>query len=453
MHWHCSTVRRRSVTGSPFARRIRTPARLPRANVAPTAYVTWRPTRAVAHAKVALYVECVAPGAEAPGNTCLICDPAQTVTDYTIASGNRCGGAASVCSGQDTCDEQGRCQPNHLPSNTPCGSAISSACDQSDSCDGGGNCQQRLVSNGTPCDDGAFCTTGDRCQGGQCAPTGQQSCGANRTCDEASNLCRCQGCQIGNSCVGAGTTNPSNACQVCDPSRNTTQYSVNSGASCGSGPTECSAQDTCNTQGQCAANNRTDDTPCSSQPGGSCRGGQCMPSRQPIGTTCSVPAQCLSGFCRLWFQDLDRDAHGDPTQRQMLCSPDPADDVIISQANGQQMAILDLEAIQFSSVGDDCCDAPLAAAGSVFPGNTNFLTIPQTACPGLDPFDYDCSGRTTDPLENGTTQNPGCGNACVAELWVPPIPPCGQSGQTQRCQRANGVCGLGPPSPALRACN
>jgi hypothetical protein len=71
----------------------------------------------------------------------------------------------------------------------------------------------------------------------------------------------------------------------------------------------------------------------------------------------------------------------------------------------------------------------------------------------LDPFDYDCSGRTTDPLQNGTTVNPGCGNACVAQLWVAPVPACGQPGQTQQCQRTNGTCSLNSPSPALRVCN
>jgi hypothetical protein len=396
---------------------------------------------------------CVAPGSEAPGNPCLVCDPVQTTTDYAIGVGKRCGSGQSACSAEDTCDDQGRCQPNHLPANTPCGNSSSSACDQPDGCDGAGNCQQRLASNGVPCDDEAFCTTGDRCQGGQCVPTAQRNCGANSRCDEASNQCQCQGCQLGGNCVGAASTNPSNVCQVCDPSRSVTQYSINIGASCGAGPTECSAQDTCNAQAQCAANNQTDGTPCFSQPGGSCQSGQCVAARQPIGTTCNVAGQCLSGFCRLWFQDLDFDSHGDPNQRQMLCSPDPADDEIVSQANGQRMAILAVGSIQFSSVGDDCCDAALAAAGSVFPGNTNFLTLPQTACPGLDPFDYDCSGRVTDFLQNRTIDNPGCLNTCADLLWVPPVPACGQTGQTQQCQFSNGVCSLAPPSLALRACN
>src|SRR5688572_751612 len=73
--------------------------------------------------------------------------------------------------------------------------------------------------------------------------------------------------------------------------------------------------------------------------------------------------------------------------------------------------------LRYSAVADDCCDSAQAAAGSIFPGNTNVLTIGQTACPALDPFDYDCSGTITDQSNNATTRT-GCGNVCNASLWV-----------------------------------
>jgi hypothetical protein len=234
---------------------------------------------------------CVAAGTEAPGNPCQVCDPSRSSATYSIVAGKSCGASATDCSGQDTCDAQGRCQLNHRPSNTSCGNPNSGACDQADACDGNGNCQQRTASNGAPCEDGAFCTVGDQCQGGRCVAGGNRSCGANQTCSNASNACVCQGCQIGNTCFTAGATNPSNPCQVCDPNRSPTAFSVNAGASCGAGPTECSGQDTCNSQGQCVASN-VDGTDCTSASNGTCRAGQCVAGPDEFDCSSASPPQC-----------------------------------------------------------------------------------------------------------------------------------------------------------------
>jgi hypothetical protein len=232
---------------------------------------------------------CIPSGSASNGNPCLTCDPSRSTTSFTVSVGTSCGAAATACSGQDTCDAQGRCQPNNLPAGTACGSPSSSTCDQADACDGNGSCQQRLAQNGTPCDDGAFCTTGDQCQAGQCVASGQQSCGVNRFCNEAANQCQCQGCQIGNSCVAAGATNATNPCQVCDPNRSTTALSANTGAQCGAAATNCSGQDTCNAQGQCVANDLTNGTACTPPLGGSCQGGSCVAC-----SGCVVGASCIA---------------------------------------------------------------------------------------------------------------------------------------------------------------
>lgn len=135
---------------------------------------------------------CLPPGAELAGNPCMVCDPGRSAAAFAPAIGKSCGASPSACSQQDTCDNQGRCQPNHLAATTPCGDSTSSTCDQADSCDGNGNCLQRLAPNGTACDDGAFCSSGDRCQGGACIATGLRTCGANQSCNEAANECQCQ---------------------------------------------------------------------------------------------------------------------------------------------------------------------------------------------------------------------------------------------------------------------
>jgi len=393
---------------------------------------------------------CFDSGAEAAGNPCSVCNPAVSSTSFTGAIGKSCGAGASVCSQQDTCDAQARCQPNHLPANTPCGNPLSSACDQSDTCDGNGSCQQRLAPNGTGCDDGAFCTVNDQCQGGQCVPGGNRLCGANQACSEAAAQCQCLGCQVGNTCVSATAVNPANPCQICDPNRSRTVFSANPGAQCGSGPAECSGQDTCNAQGLCLPNDRTGS--CTSVTGGSCQNGVCAAPRQLNGIACTVAAECVSGFCRLWFQDLDGDAHGGSVT-QMLCSPSPANDEIVAQFSGRTTAVFrDASGRNYSSLGDDCCDSSQAVAGSIFPGNTNVFVDPQRACPDINPFDYDCSGTANDPFP-GTFQTVGCGNACSGAFWVEPRPACGQPGQIQNCVRTAGVCGLGTPESSLRVCN
>jgi hypothetical protein len=86
----------------------------------------------------------------------------------------------------------------------------------------------------------------------------------------------CPGCVIGASCVAAGTVNASNTCQICDPARSAVGFSANATASCGAGPSACSAQDTCNDQGQCVANDLADGVGCGPQGSGqACIAGVC----------------------------------------------------------------------------------------------------------------------------------------------------------------------------------
>lgn len=72
----------------------------------------------------------------------------------------------------------------------------------------------------------------------------------------------CEGCTIGERCVSRGARSSANACHVCDPSRSAFSFSVNENAPCGPGPSECSAEDTCNAQGQCVPNHEPNGTPC-----------------------------------------------------------------------------------------------------------------------------------------------------------------------------------------------
>jgi hypothetical protein len=205
---------------------------------------------------------CVASGAEAPDNPCMVCDPTKSSSAYSPVSGKNCGSAPTTCSLQDTCSDTGVCLPNHSPGGTACGDATTNACDNADTCDGNGNCLKNLVANGTPCDDGLFCTIGDECQGGKCTPTGKRVCSEGSTCSETAAACQCTGCTIGGACVAANTLDTSDACQICDPTRSATGYSINSGGNCGPLPSACSGQGTCNAQGTCVAHNVAQGSPC-----------------------------------------------------------------------------------------------------------------------------------------------------------------------------------------------
>jgi hypothetical protein len=149
-------------------------------------------------------------------------------------------------------------------------------------------------------------------------PLRNRVCGANQTCNPALNRCQCQGCQVGGTCAAPGP-NPTNPCQVCDPSRSTTAFSANAGALCGAGPSTCSGQDTCNAQGQCAPNNFAFGMICA---GGVCQGdGQCRALTD--GSPCTGDAQCATGRCTTFFRDLDGDNFGSQSDTMRVCGTVP----------------------------------------------------------------------------------------------------------------------------------
>jgi len=295
---------------------------------------------------------CLTVGTEASGNPCLVCDPTRSPTAFSGAAGKSCGAGATACSQQDTCNEQGQCQPNHLPANASCGSAASGPCDQPDTCDGNGNCQQRVVSNGTPCDDGAFCTTGDQCQGGQCVPTSQQNCGANRTCNEAADQCQCPGCSINGTCVAQGTPNTNNRCEVCDITRNANTFSTSTAADC----------------------------------------------RKADGADCTGPTECAGNQCVLFYGDDDGDGFA---PQSALASAG----MFCTRPNG---TLPKLTRQRPTSRGTtDCLDTN----GDVRPNQTTFFF---NGVVGLTPsFDYNCDGLETDGFNNRLSNCNDAGLACV----------------------------------------
>jgi hypothetical protein len=226
-------------------------------------------------------------------NDGVLCDDGQFCTTGDSCSARVCTGTARscddsiACNGVGTCDETTdacvagttTCMPGELCDGitgacvTTCaGCAIGTNCFGDGQLDPANVCQHCdpavsrsafSANDGVSCDDGAFCTTGDTCAASVCAgATGSRcgdgiDCNGTETCDETANSCvpgattcgpseicdvatdtcvaTCTGCFIGGACVGAGQRNPSNQCEVCDPTVSTSAYVTNDGASCDDG--------------------------------------------------------------------------------------------------------------------------------------------------------------------------------------------------------------------------
>jgi hypothetical protein len=200
-----------------------------------------------------------------------------------------------ACSGIETCSEvSDRC----LPGTTECAPGTVCA-PETDSCEAsclgcsiGGVCYGAGDANpmnscevcnparsratwsandGVRCDDGLFCTENDVCSAGVCGGAARScddgiACDGVESCDEAANECAhgpsacpagllcspasdscvdgCAGCSIGGVCHAAGSENPMNGCEVCDPAQSRAGWSPNDGATCEDG-SFCTVGDTC----------------------------------------------------------------------------------------------------------------------------------------------------------------------------------------------------------------
>jgi hypothetical protein len=125
------------------------------------------------------------------------------------------------------------------------------------------------VADGTTCDDGAPCTSGDRCAAGVC------EAGTGNTCDDA-NPCTSDGCDTDGTCVYTNNQRP------CDDGNRCTTDDACFGGSCGGDSLDC--------------NDLSDCTKDSCDPGTGCvnapRAGSCDDS-----DTCTVGDVCTEGVC------------------------------------------------------------------------------------------------------------------------------------------------------------
>ncbi|MBN1771108.1 MAG: hypothetical protein JXB32_07605 [Deltaproteobacteria bacterium] len=193
-------------------------------------------------------------------------------------------------------------------------------------CDAAASADDWTDDDGTACDDGEFCTVGDVCAAGVCAGTPRDcadgvDCNGDETCDETADVCTagtptcapgelcdpvadecvgsCDGCAVDSLCVPAGYANPSNPCEVCDPSASTTDWSGDDGAACDDGDF-CTVDDVC-TAGVCggAARDCSDGVACNGDETCDEDADACVPGTPTCGEheLCDVAADACVATC------------------------------------------------------------------------------------------------------------------------------------------------------------
>lgn len=131
--------------------------------------------------------------------------------------------------------------------------------------------------------------------GGATGTGGSIGSGGSGGCDAGTSECpvACNGCTILDVCQAAGTPNPENPCEICDPARETHGWSARDGAPCDDG-LFCTVDDTC-AAGACAGAPRACDD------GVACNG---------IETCSEVSSSCESGNNQCGVQEVCDSALG-----------------------------------------------------------------------------------------------------------------------------------------------
>jgi hypothetical protein len=153
----------------------------------------------------------VGAGDEKPGNECLICDPARDPLAWSPRDeGTPCGEADELCCKSGACTLCG-CMIEGVPH-------ADKAENPANECE---HCDLALdATRWTPRDETFACGPSDTqiCCNGVCCPTGHR-CNLEDVCEPLP-------CQIDGITVEPFQANPQDSCQLCDPTRSTTAWSI-----------------------------------------------------------------------------------------------------------------------------------------------------------------------------------------------------------------------------------
>lgn len=161
---------------------------------------------------------CFPEGAENPDDQCLVCDPNESTTQWTLEVGRSCDDE-DLCTENDLCGNDGVCDGVPKDCSGEDGECRAGMCDPTT-----GNCFG-MAETGTPCSSDNLNCTDDVCNNGICEHelTG--------------------GCIIDDTCYAPGATNPSNGCEACLPGVSTSDWSPDDAGTCDDG-VSCTT-DTC----------------------------------------------------------------------------------------------------------------------------------------------------------------------------------------------------------------
>jgi hypothetical protein len=260
-----------------------------------------------------------ASGASDQGNACQTCQPSASTSAWTEATdGTQCGtgGICHVGSCVSGCEIGGvYYATSALNPNNPC-----QTCQPGTSLSAWSN-----LSNGTACGNGQVCASGScgnqcdiggtiygsnatnptnacqSCQPGTSTTTwtvvaNGTGCGSGEICNAAACA---PGCFIGGTIYASGAANPTNACQSCQPGTSATAWTaVATGTSCGSGEICESA----NCESGCFIGGTTY-APGAANPANACQSCQPLSSTTgwiavPDGTVCGSGQTCTGGTCQ-----------------------------------------------------------------------------------------------------------------------------------------------------------
>jgi len=249
------------------------------------------------------------------GNPCTT-DRCDTVTGcYTTPATGACDDG-TVCSTASACLD-GQCRATALldcDDDNPC---------TLDTCHPTLGCQHAAVADLTSCDDRQACTTGDRCIGGTCTPTGATVCDDGKQCTDSTclpdvgcvHIARSGSCEDGNKCTApdacdggeclsgnAVDCNDHNPCTIdaCSPTQGCTHVAINAGG--------CDDGDPCTSPGMCQLGQCVQQLPVVCNDGNDCTADRCEPGvgcvAPPIGGSCddrnpcTGDGTCVGGVCQ-----------------------------------------------------------------------------------------------------------------------------------------------------------
>lgn len=168
--------------------------------------------------------DCFADGAQNPDNPCEVCDPAQSTSAWTIASGRSCDDG-DQCTENDVCGADGTCAGDAVQCTAP--QCRTASCDPDT-----GACVESNSPDGMACLGGGPSCVAHECSSGTCQ-----------------DRVRTGSCLINGDCYEHGDRNPSNECEWCHAS-SSSSWTVATGQSCTDDGLTCT-DDVCDSSGSC----------------------------------------------------------------------------------------------------------------------------------------------------------------------------------------------------------